>query len=151
MLFKLTFLMWLLWCSWKIWPCKLSDGIVPGSQMTSGHWKHVCHAPPRRPQHFSFSHCVKGHSTNHHFTWHNIRVSRSYLRVVNEGVLNNGISPWLVWLSELSAGLQTKGSPIQFPVRAHAWVEGQVPSRGCLRGNHTVMFLSLSFSLLPLP
>ena len=24
---------------------------------------------------------------------------------------------------------------------------GQVPSRGCVRGNHTLMFLSLSFSL----
>ena len=36
--------------------------------------------------------------------------------------------PWLVWLSGLSTGLWTKGSPVQFPVRAHAWVAGQVPS-----------------------
>ena len=36
---------------------------------------------------------------------------------------------------------------VQFPVRAPAWVAGQVPSRGCMRGNHTLMFLSLSFSL----
>ena len=36
---------------------------------------------------------------------------------------------------------------IQFPVRAHAWVAGQVPSKGCVRGNHTLMFLSLSFFL----
>ena len=35
-------------------------------------------------------------------------------------------------------------------VRAHAWVAGQVPSGGCVRGNHTLMFLSLSFSPLPL-
>ena len=35
-----------------------------------------------------------------------------------------------------------------FPGRAHAWVEGQVPSRGQVRGNHTLMFLSLSFPLL---
>ena len=55
--------------------------------------------------------------------------------------------PWLVWLSGLSAGLRTKGSPVQFPVRAHAWVAGQVPSRGNMRGNHTLMFLFLSFSL----
>ena len=54
---------------------------------------------------------------------------------------------WLVWLSGLSAGLQTKGSPVQFPVRAHAWVVGQVPSRDCVRGNQTLMFFSLSFSL----
>ena len=46
-------------------------------------------------------------------------------------------SPWLVRLSELSASLQTKGSPVQFPVRAHAWVAGQVPSWGvCERQPH---------------
>ena len=58
--------------------------------------------------------------------------------------------PWLVWLSGLSAGLQTKGSLVPFPVRAHAQVEGQVPSNGCVRGNHTLMFLSL-FLLPSLP
>ena len=58
--------------------------------------------------------------------------------------------PWLVWLSGLSAGLGTKGSPVRFPVRAQAWVVGQVPSTGCLRGNHTLLFLSLSF-YLPFP
>ena len=55
--------------------------------------------------------------------------------------------PWLVWLRGLSAGLRTKGSPVQFPGRAHAWVLCQVPSRVCVRGNHTLMFLSLSPSL----
>ena len=55
--------------------------------------------------------------------------------------------PWLVWLSGLSASLWTKGSPVGFPVRAHGWVVDQVPSRGHLRSNHTMMFLSLSFSL----
>ena len=39
-------------------------------------------------------------------------------------------------------------SLVQFPVRAHAWVVGQVPRRGHMRGNHTLMFLSLSFFLL---
>ena len=34
------------------------------------------------------------------------------------------------------------------PVRAHAWVAGQVPSRGCERSNHTLMFPFLSASLL---
>ena len=57
------------------------------------------------------------------------------------------ILPWLLWLSGLSAGVWTKGSPVQFPVRASAWVVGQVLSRGRSRGNHTLMFLSLSFSL----
>ena len=30
--------------------------------------------------------------------------------------------PWLVWLSGLSTGLQTKGSLVWFPAGAHAWV-----------------------------
>ena len=52
-----------------------------------------------------------------------------------------------MWLSGLRSGLWTKGSLVRFPVRAHAWVVGQVLSRGCTRSNHTLMFLSLSFSL----
>ena len=55
--------------------------------------------------------------------------------------------PQLMWLSGLSATLQTKGSPVRFPVRAHAWVAGQVPSRGGVGGNYTLIFLSLSPSL----
>ena len=57
--------------------------------------------------------------------------------------------PWLVWLSELSAGLLNQRVLVQFPVRAHAWVVGQVPSWGHMRGNHTLMFLSLFLPLLP--
>ena len=57
------------------------------------------------------------------------------------------ISPWLVWLSGLNASLPTKGSWVQFPVMAHTWVAGQVPSRGRVRGNHTSMFLSVFPSL----
>ena len=40
-----------------------------------------------------------------------------------------------------------QGSLVQFPVRANAWVAGQVPSRGHARDNHTLMFLSLSFCI----
>ena len=58
----------------------------------------------------------------------------------------NSREPWLAWLSGLSTRLQTKGSPVPFPVREHAWVVGQVPSRGRTRGNHTLRFLFLSFS-----
>ena len=32
--------------------------------------------------------------------------------------------PWLVWLSELSAGLQTERLLVRFLVRAHVWVAG---------------------------
>ena len=34
------------------------------------------------------------------------------------------------------------------PSQGTAWVVDQVPSRGCVRGNYTLMFLFLSFSLL---
>ena len=34
--------------------------------------------------------------------------------------------PWLVWLGGLSAGLCTKASPVQFPVRTHAWARSPV-------------------------
>ena len=57
------------------------------------------------------------------------------------------LSPWLVWLSGLSACLRTKGSLVRFPVRAHAWVAGQIPSGGHVRGNHWCFSPSLSPSL----
>ena len=40
-------------------------------------------------------------------------------------------------------GLQIKGSLVQFLVRAHAWVAGQVPSGGHVGDDHTLMFPSL--------
>ena len=51
--------------------------------------------------------------------------------------------PWLVWLS-LSAGLRTKRSPVRFPVRAHAWAAGQVPSWGHAGGNWQPIDVSLT-------
>ena len=52
-----------------------------------------------------------------------------------------GVAQWIEhWL-------RTKGSLVQFPVRAHAWVVGQVSSGGHLKGNHTLILPSLSFSL----
>ena len=50
----------------------------------------------------------------------------SYACLSFADVLNKFL-PWLVWLSGLSGGLQTKGPQVQFPVRADAWVMGQVP------------------------
>ena len=52
-----------------------------------------------------------------------------------------GVAQWI------EHGLQTKGLPVQFPLRAHAWVVGQVPSMEHTRDNHTLMFLFLSSSL----
>ena len=54
--------------------------------------------------------------------------------------------PWLVWLSGLSGSLRTKGLPVQFLVRADAWVVGQVPSWGHVRGNQSYMDVSLPLS-----
>ena len=56
------------------------------------------------------------------------------------------LEPWLMWLSGMSIGLQTKRSLVRFLVGAHAWVADQVPRWGCSGGNW-LMFLSLSFSL----
>ena len=46
--------------------------------------------------------------------------------------------PWLVWLSGLSVGLRTEGLLVRFSVRAHAWVVGQVPSWGRVKGNQSL-------------
>ena len=56
------------------------------------------------------------------------------------------VLPWLVWLSGLSAGLWTKRSPVQFPVRAHAWVADQVPRWGHARGNWSMSLLHIDVS-----
>ena len=53
---------------------------------------------------------------------------------------------WLVWLSGLSVGLWTWRLLVPFPVWAHVWVVGQIPSWGRARGKQ-FMFLSLSISL----
>ena len=46
----------------------------------------------------------------------------------------NGLEPWLVWLGRLSIGLQTESVLVQLPVRARAWVAGEVPGSGRVRG-----------------
>ena len=52
-----------------------------------------------------------------------------------------GVAQWI------ECRLQTKGSLVQFPVRAHAWVVGQVPSRGpCERQPHIDVSLPLFLS-----
>ena len=55
----------------------------------------------------------------------------------------NNIEPWLVWLGGLSASLQTKGSLVRFPIRAHAWIAGQVPSWECKMQPHIDVSLPL--------
>ena len=73
--------------------------------------------------------------------------SRLTKKTITNLLFKNVKKPWLVWLSRLRASLWTKGSLVRIPVRAHAWVVGQVPSGGCMKGNHTLMFPSSSFSL----
>ena len=53
------------------------------------------------------------------------------------------MQPRLMWLRGLNVGLRTKRSQVQFPVGAHALVASQVLGWGSMRGNHTLMFLSL--------
>ena len=40
------------------------------------------------------------------------------------------LQPWLVWLSWLGVVPQNERSPVQVPVRAHAWVANSVPGGG---------------------
>ena len=56
-----------------------------------------------------------------------------------------GVAQWI----EHQPENQRVAGLVRFPVRAHARVVGQIPRRGCVRGNHTLMFFSLSFSLPP--
>ena len=53
--------------------------------------------------------------------------------------------PWLVWLSGLSASLRTKGSLVQFPVRAHAWV-AEATTHWCFSPSPSPPFSSLKIS-----
>ena len=62
-----------------------------------------------------------------------------YIQVKNKDLSHPG------WCDSVDRAWRTKGSLVRFPVRAHAWVAGQVPSRGQVRGNHTLMFLSSLF------
>ena len=55
----------------------------------------------------------------------------------------NGLAGMAQWIELWTAKQKVAGS---FPVRAHAWVVGQVPNRGHVKGNHTLMFLSFFFS-----
>ena len=59
----------------------------------------------------------------------------------------------MLWLSGLSTGLQTKWSPVRFPVRAKASVAGQVPPlKACKRQPIIVSLTHHCFSpSLPLP
>ena len=55
--------------------------------------------------------------------------------------------PWLVWLGRLITGLQTRRLQVRFPVRARAWVVGQVLSWGYARGNQLISLLHINVSL----
>ena len=48
------------------------------------------------------------------------------------------------WIEHWPMNQRVSGS---IPSQAHAWVAGQVPSLRHVRGNHTLMSLSLFFSL----
>ena len=53
-----------------------------------------------------------------------------------------GVAQWI------ECTLGTRQSPVQFTVRAHAWVAGQVPRMGCTKGNHALIFPLLLFPSL---
>ena len=55
--------------------------------------------------------------------------------------------PCMVWLSGLGIILQSERLPVPFPVRAHAWIAGQVPIWGHARSNQSVSLSHTDFSL----
>ena len=74
---------------------------------------------------------------------------RKILLLILFNVFENTHLPCLAWLSGLSADLRTKRSLVQFPVRAHAWVVGQVPIWGRERGNPSIFPLHITVSVPP--
>ena len=93
-------------------------------------------------------HCALPFATIFFFYYAKLRSHYDNTNHCLQHIRNSNKMPWLVWLSGLSPGQWTKGSLVQFPVRADAWAVGQVPSKGPMRGNHTICFSpSLSPSL----
>ena len=60
--------------------------------------------------------------------WIWYEISRILLKIIQVKELIHmalaGVAQWI------ECGLRTKGSQVQFPVRAHAWIAGQIPSGG---------------------
>ena len=79
-------------------------------------------------------------------TWGSARVNHTLMFLYLSFSLPSPFSKKKKSPGWIECRLWTKGSLVGFPVRAHAWVVGQVPNRG-QRGNHTLVFPSLSPSL----
>ena len=54
-----------------------------------------------------------------------------YVRKQNPCTFKAKVIPWLVWLSGWVLACESKSCPLDSQYMAHAWVVGQVPSRGC--------------------
>ena len=99
----------------------------------------------------TFLHFIVTYKHKHIWTLKNecvqSKVSGKLLRQLVVGSTSkNAVQPWLVWLSGLSASLWTKGLQVRLPDQVTCLGCGLVPSTGLMRSNHTLMFLSVSFS-----
>ena len=65
--------------------------------------------------------------------------------------LNDNVLPWLVGVSGLSAGLQTKNIPSLIPFQGTCQGVDQVPSWGHARGSLSMFFSHINVSFLFLP
>ena len=119
--------------------CSLCESYVTGTS-TAGNWRGSLRFHARRHLHMNKWYPGQYQSTD---ILIKERKGEMKQRIV---FLKKSVSPWLVWLSGLSVGLWTERSMVWFPVNTHTWVVGQVPIGGRVWGNHTFMFLSLSFS-----
>ena len=72
------------------------------------------------------------------------RSCNSEMKFLCSKMITHALAGIAQWIEHLSVNQRVTG-PI--PIQGTSWVVGQVPSRGHSRGNHTLMFLSLSFSL----
>ena len=71
------------------------------------------------------------------------KISFGYCLFKSISIALVGVAQWI------ERGLWTKGSLVRFLVRSHTWIVGQVPSEVHVRGNHTLMFLSLFLPPFP--
>ena len=135
------------WCSLPQWICHLIGKPDPGN-----HHHILLILPPKHlflPPFLHLYWYLMGpsyHYFSFFFFFLHLKESKSK-ESINFNLNVKILESWLVWLSGLSTGPWIKGSLVWFPVRACARVAGQVPSRGRVRGNHTLMFLSFSSSL----
>ena len=127
-------------------------GFVPSGRVQEATDRYFSHTPMFLSLSFSLPSPLKragGHCPQIPTELYQEHIMKLRRELTKEGIYCLEIKkmPWLMWLSGLSAGLWTKRLLVRFPVGAHAWVAGEVPSWGCVRGNWSMFFSHIDVSL----